>query len=603
MVKLMVYFLLGPAEAVGEERPADLRSSDKEADLIVNITQFCRIGEIQQNILRASDEMTNEDCDNGGSVIEAAISSEDLNDGHGSNSNSQCAERDGAYKAVSEMDSKINRKDNSECTSEVPEISSKISKVDNRECADQVPEMSSTISNDDNSACVDDLPEMSSKRSSDGNSECADQSSPRAVLDISVSGSVDSDDSSSIEQSTESNHKVQWKNLIRGLILRRKKSMDRAITFPQRSKSRGLKGYLERMRSGKNQMEYSAIAPEILPEIGKWRASWRNFDYDELCAATDKFSSENLIGKGGHAEVYKGQLADGQFVAVKRLTKGGNKEDRVSDFLSELGIIAHVNHSNAAQLLGFSVEGGLHLVLQFSPHGSLASVLHGTKEPLKWKVRFNIALGIAEGLLYLHEVCHRHIIHRDIKASNILLTEDYQPQISDFGLAKWLPDKLTHHIVFPVEGTFGYMAPEYFMHGIINEKTDVFAYGVLLLELVTGRKAVDSYRQSLVIWAKPLLDSNNVKELVDPSLGNEYDPDELVYILAVASMCIHHSSSSRPSMKSVVCFLKGERESLEVTRRPNIVNPLMFDSSDSEDYSCSRYLDDLNRHKQLAFEQ
>ncbi|KAK3139471.1 hypothetical protein QOZ80_5AG0383800 [Eleusine coracana subsp. coracana] len=497
MVKLMVYFRLGPAEAVEEERPADLlRSSHKE-------------GEVQENIMRASDEMTSQHCDSGWSMTETTISSEDLNDGHGSDSNSQCAEPDGACKEVSEMDSKINRKDNSECTSEVPEISSKISKVDNRECADQVPEMSSTISNDDNSACVDDLPEMSSKRSSDGNSECADQ-----INRVKPQSAVEKSDQRS-----------------------RKKSMDRAVTFPQRSKSRGLKGYLERMRSGKNKMEYSAIAPEILPEIGKWRASWRNFDYDELCAATDKFSSENLIGKGGHAEVYKGQLADGQFVAVKMLTK------------------AYGVHCGRGFTLGTSV------LTSWKP-GFCSAWYKGTAE-----------------------------------------VENYQPQISDFGLAKWLPDKLTHHVVFPVEGTFGYMAPEYFMHGIINEKTDVFAYGVLLLELVTGRKAVDSYRQSLVIWAKPLLDSNNVKELVDPSLGNEYDQDELVYILAVASMCINHSSSSRPSMKSVVCFLKGDRESLEVTRRPKIINPLMFDSCDSEDYSCSRYLDDLNRHKQLALEQ
>ncbi|KAG8075011.1 hypothetical protein GUJ93_ZPchr0006g44618 [Zizania palustris] len=341
---------------------------------------------------------------------------------------------------------------------------------------------------------------MDPKRSNDDSSVCTDQSSPRAVLDVSVSGSVDSDEGSSVEQAAEPSRSVQWRSLVSGLLLRRKKSMARAATFPHRFKGTGLRRYLERIRSGKNQIDCGAIAPEILPETVKWRPSWRSFDHDELSAATNRFSSENLIGKGGHAEVYKGQLADGQFVAVKRLTKGGNKEDRISDFLSELGIIAHVNHPNAAQLLGFSVEGGLHLVLQFSPHGSLASVLHGAKEALKWKVRFDIALGIAKGMLYLHEGCHRRIIHRDIKASNILLTEDYQPQISDFGLAKWLPDKWTHHVVFPIEGTFGYMAPEYFMHGIINEKTDVFAYGVLLLELVTGRKAVDSSRQSLVIW-------------------------------------------------------------------------------------------------------
>ncbi|XP_040380985.1 receptor-like cytosolic serine/threonine-protein kinase RBK1 isoform X2 [Oryza brachyantha] len=508
--------------------------------------------------MRDSDEAGNENCSKSGSGTEAVLPSEEPSDScsteepsdssSGGDSNSQSADSDGGSKET---------------------------------------------------------PKMDPKGSNDDSSECTDQSSPRAVLDISVSGSVDSDESSSVEQPAESNHNVQWRNLISGLILRRRKSMGRAVTFPQRSKSTGLKRYLERMRSSKNQIDCGAIAPEILPEISKWRPSWRSFDYSELCAATDKFSSENLIGKGGHAEVYKGHLADGQFVAVKRLTKGGNKEDRISDFLSELGIIAHVNHPNAAQLLGFSVEGGLHLVLQFSPHGSLASVLHGAKGALKWKVRFNIALGIAEGLLYLHEGCHRRIIHRDIKASNILLTEDYQPQISDFGLAKWLPDKWTHHVVFPIEGTFGYMAPEYFMHGIINEKTDVFAYGVLLLELVTGRKAVDSSRQSLVIWAKPLLDSNNMKELVDPSLDVGYDPEEMAHILAVASMCIHHSSSSRPAMKSVVRFLKGDRESLEMMQmqRPKLTKPPMFDSCDSEDYTRSSYLNDLDRHKKLALEQ
>jgi hypothetical protein len=245
--------------------------------------------EDQENTKRASDEMTNQDCNNDGAVTDATISSEDLSDGRGSDSNSQCAGSDGAGKEVSETGSMINIKDNNE----MPEMSSKASKVENT--ADQVPETDSRSNNNDNGGCANEMPEMSSKSSSDGNSDCDDRTSPRAVLDISVSGSVDSDDSSSVEQSIVSNHNVLWRNLIRGLILRKKKSMDRAVTFPQRSKSRGLKGYLERMRSGKNQMECSAtIAPEILPEIGKWRPSWRNFDYDEICAATDRFISGNM---------------------------------------------------------------------------------------------------------------------------------------------------------------------------------------------------------------------------------------------------------------------------------------------------------------------
>ncbi|XP_021906781.1 receptor-like cytosolic serine/threonine-protein kinase RBK2, partial [Carica papaya] len=207
----------------------------------------------------------------------------------------------------------------------------------------------------------------------------------------------------------------------------------------------------------------------------------RNFSLSELQLATNNFGFENLIGKGGYAEVYKGRLQNGQLVAIKRLIKG-TADEIVADFLSELGIMSHVNHPNIAKLLGYGIEGGMHLVLQFSPNGSLASLLYGSNEKLKLDIRYKIALGVAEGLLYLHEGCHRRIIHRDIKAANILLTEDYVPQICDFGLAKWLPEHWTHHIVSKFEGTFGYLAPEYLMHGIVDEKTDVFAFGVLLLE-------------------------------------------------------------------------------------------------------------------------
>lgn len=168
------------------------------------------------------------------------------------------------------------------------------SKSSNDECGAEVPQTGSKSSNDEDDGRADEMPGALSKSSSNDSSECADRSSPRAVLDISVSGSMDSDDSVSVEQSAESNQNVQWRNLISSLILRRKKSMGSAVTFPQRPKSKGLRGYLERMRSGKNQMDCSAIAPEILPQIGKWRPSWRSFDYNELCAATDSFSSGNM---------------------------------------------------------------------------------------------------------------------------------------------------------------------------------------------------------------------------------------------------------------------------------------------------------------------
>ncbi|KAH9602433.1 hypothetical protein KSS87_022895 [Heliosperma pusillum] len=317
--------------------------------------------------------------------------------------------------------------------------------------------------------------------------------------------------------------------------------------------------------------------------------------------------TERLLGKGGHAEVYKGCLPDGSVVAVKRLTKKGEKQDeeRTFDFLSELGIIAHVDHPNTAKLVGFGVEGGHYLVLQFAPYSSVESCLQESSGGMDWKTRFKVAIGVAEGLSYLHHTCQRRIIHRDIKASNILLAEEFEPLISDFGLAKWLPENWLNHVVYPIEGTFGYLAPEYFMHGIADEKTDVFAYGVLLLEIITGRHAVavDSSRQSLVMWAKPFLDSMNMKILVDPKLEDDYNAVEMKRLMIIASMCIHHTASNRPYMNKVVELLKGERGAFDQMIRKNVSSrSLLLDACDLEDYTCSTYLKDLNRHMELVME-
>ncbi|XP_009772472.1 receptor-like cytosolic serine/threonine-protein kinase RBK2 isoform X1 [Nicotiana tabacum] len=288
-----------------------------------------------------------------------------------------------------------------------------------------------------------------------------------------------------------------------------------------------------------------------------FEANWKNFSLSELQQATDNFSPENLIGEGGYSEVYKGHLKDGQPVAVKRLTRG-SQEEMTSDYLSELGILVHVKHPNIANVIGYGVEGGMHLVLPLSPHGSLANMLNGERGKLTWHIRYNIALGAAAGLAYLHEGCQRRIIHRDIKAANVLLTEDFEAQISDFGLAKWLPDKWTHLTVSQFEGTFGYLPPEFFMHGIVDEKTDVYAFGVLLLELISGRPALDESRNSVVMWAKPLLLGKKHNEIVDPSLGDAYDSEQLNQILMVASLCIQQDSADRPSMSQVEQMLIGD---------------------------------------------
>ncbi|XP_049372394.1 receptor-like cytosolic serine/threonine-protein kinase RBK1 [Solanum verrucosum] len=451
-----------------------------------------------------------------------------------------------------------------------------------------------------------------------------DQLSPRAVLEIRISGTSDSDNSSisSGERSRsfgsspspvgekpavsdggggeETGQGLRFKNLfdqMKRKSIRRLSAIPLLIGYENLLAKKNIKRkLLSRIRSAEE--ETIDCHDFVVP-----KPSWRNFSLDELAQATDNFSPDNLIGKGGHAEVYKGHLQDGQVVAVKKITKKEkNDEDRVGDFLSELGIIAHINNTNAAKLIGFSVDGGLHLVLQFLHHGSLASVLHGREECLEWKIRYKVAVGVAEGLRYLHCDCQRRIIHRDITASNILLTEDYEPQISDFGLAKWLPEKWVHHIVSPIEGTFGYMAPEYFMHGIVHEKTDVFAFGVLLLELITGRRAVDSSRQSLVMSAKPLLEQNNIKELADPRLGDAYDVVEMKRAMFTASTCIHHLPNMRPNMIRAVQLLKGENLPIDMKQKSTGGRALMLDACDLEDYSSTTYLKDLNRHMQLVME-
>ncbi|XP_027072379.1 probable receptor-like serine/threonine-protein kinase At5g57670 [Coffea eugenioides] len=313
----------------------------------------------------------------------------------------------------------------------------------------------------------------------------------------------------------------------------------------------------------------------------KQQPTFKCFPYEEIANATNNFHPENMVGQGGFSEVYRGVLSDGRTIAVKRLANDTNA-DKEKEFLMELGIIGHVNHPNTASLVGCCVEKGLYLIFKFYPNGTLSSALHGKPcQSLDWPVRYRIALGVARGLHYLHKCCKHRIIHRDIKASNVLLGPDYEPQISDFGLAKWLPNKWTHHAVIPIEGTFGYLAPEYFMHGIVDEKTDVFAFGILLLEIITGRRPVDSSQQNLLLWAKPLMESGKLSELADPRLEDKYDMVQLHRLVLTASYCVRQTSIWRPSMTEVLELLTFGNDSEEARswRIPK------FTSDEMDDYS------------------
>ncbi|XP_027368772.1 probable receptor-like serine/threonine-protein kinase At5g57670 [Abrus precatorius] len=306
------------------------------------------------------------------------------------------------------------------------------------------------------------------------------------------------------------------------------------------------------------------------------------FSYEQITNATNDFHQDNLVGRGGYSEVYKGDLSDGRTIAVKRLAKDNKDPNKEKEFLMELGVIGHVCHPNTATLVGCCIENGLYLIFNYSQNGNLATALHGKAgNSLDWPIRYKIAIGVARGLHYLHKCCKHRIIHRDIKASNVLLGPDYEPQITDFGLAKWLPNKWTHHAVIPVEGTFGYLAPEYFMHGIVDEKTDVFAFGVLLLEIVTGRRPVDSSKQNLLLWAKPLMESSNIAELADPKLEGKYDEEQLYRVVLTASYCVRQTATWRPPMSEVLELLTSGQDK-EVGKSWRIPK---FTSDELDDYS------------------
>ncbi|XP_010936757.1 proline-rich receptor-like protein kinase PERK8 [Elaeis guineensis] len=288
--------------------------------------------------------------------------------------------------------------------------------------------------------------------------------------------------------------------------------------------------------------------------------SW--FTYEELYGITNGFSSQNILGEGGFGCVYKGCLPDGREVAVKQLKVGGGQGER--EFKAEVEIISRVHHRHLVSLVGYCIaENQRLLVYDFVPNNTLHYHLHGEgRLVMDWATRVKVAAGAARGIAYLHEDCHPRIIHRDIKSSNILLDNNFEAQVSDFGLARLAMDACTH-VTTRVMGTFGYLAPEYASSGKLTEKSDVYSFGVVLLELITGRKPVDSSQplgdESLVEWARPLLshalETGEFEELPDPRLENNYNQSEMFRMIEAAAACVRHSAAMRPRMSKVVRVL------------------------------------------------
>lgn len=329
------------------------------------------------------------------------------------------------------------------------------------------------------------------------------------------------------------------------------------------------------------------------------------FTYEELALATDNFSSANLLGQGGFGYVHKGVLPNGKEIAVKQLKSGSVQGER--EFQAEVETISRVHHRHLVSLVGHCISGEQRmLVYEFIPNKTLDFHLHEGTTPMSWATRLKIALGAAKGLAYLHEDCHPKIIHRDIKASNILIDDEFEAKVADFGLAKFSFDTDTH-VSTRVMGTFGYLAPEYASSGKLTEKSDVFSFGVVLLELITGRRPVDKARpfmdDSMVEWARPLLsqalEGGSFYELVDPKL-EDYNSSEMAQMIACAAVCVRSSARRRPQMSQVVRALEGNLSVGDLLKEIPPDNRAFHGSTDYD--SSAQYKEDLKKFRKLALE-
>ncbi|KAM3298932.1 hypothetical protein ACQJBY_040433 [Aegilops geniculata] len=284
----------------------------------------------------------------------------------------------------------------------------------------------------------------------------------------------------------------------------------------------------------------------------------RLFSYAQLKSATDNFDRNNKVGRGGFGTVYKGTLPNKQDVAVKVLS--AESRQGIREFLTEINVISNVKHPNLVELIGCCVEEENRiLVYEYLENSSLDRALLGSNSDpanFTWSVRSSICIGVARGLAYLHEEIPSPIVHRDIKASNILIDKNYVPKIGDFGLAKLFPDNITH-ISTRVAGTTGYLAPEYAWHGQLTKKADIYSFGVLVIEIVSGKSGSRSLLADdkfLLEKTWELYEAGNLKELVDPDLG-DYPDEEAIRFIKVALFCTQAAAARRPSMLQVVKML------------------------------------------------
>ncbi|XP_044461082.1 putative serine/threonine-protein kinase [Mangifera indica] len=312
------------------------------------------------------------------------------------------------------------------------------------------------------------------------------------------------------------------------------------------------------------------------------------FSYKELRSATEDFHVRNKIGRGGFGTVYKGVLKNGKQIAVKTLS--AESKQGVQEFRTEVNTLSNVKHPNLVELLGCCIQGTQRtLVYEYVENGSLDRVLLGatkTNIKLDWEKRSAICVGIAKGLAFLHEELVPHIVHRDIKASNILLDEEFNPKIGDFGLAKLFPDNITH-ITTRIAGTTGYLAPEYILGGQLTRKADVYSFGVLILEIISGRSSGKAnwggMSKFLLEWAWQLHEEGKLLELVDSEM-EEFPVEDLLRYMKVAFFCAQGAASRRPLMSQVVEMLS---KNIRLNEK-ELTAPGFFQDSESSQGASSK---------------
>ncbi|XP_059292308.1 G-type lectin S-receptor-like serine/threonine-protein kinase At4g03230 isoform X2 [Lycium ferocissimum] len=345
--------------------------------------------------------------------------------------------------------------------------------------------------------------------------------------------------------------------------------------------------------------ESESSSKYVITEDDKKRIDVPFFNLKSILVATDNFSDANRLGQGGFGPVYKGMFPQGQEMAVKRLSS--HSSQGAEEFKNEVMLIAKLQHRNLVRLLGYCIEANEKILLyEYMPNKSLDTFIfgHALRQLLDWNIRFDIILGIARGLHYLHHDSRLRIIHRDLKTSNILLDEEMNAKISDFGLARIVEGKSIEANTQKIAGTFGYLSPEYALEGLFSIKSDVFAFGVVVLEIISGKRNLELFEgTNLLGQAWKLWMENRALEVMDPILVEKFNETEALKCINVALLCVQEDSGDRPTMSNVIVMLGSENMALPRPNQPAFVTRRNTTSSTS---SSSYFKPDTGSNNELT---